>query len=268
LRAAVLIEAVCFGATALLIGLIAASGRAERGTAQGERPGQESIWSEWRAGLAYIRRRPAVRTILSLESIGFLGEGVMSVMFVVWVADVLGGGPRELGWLMSGQAVGGLIGGLLLGSLASRVTPFRLLGYGAILFGALDLVLFNYPRFVSGVWIGVVIIAIVGFPVVAYATGLTTLLQQSVEDAYRGRVFGVLGTLGSSVQLVGTLLAGLLGGVLGPLVLLNIQGGSYILLGLLALILLPRALAKNGVESVEAHAAATGPVEREHERVA
>lgn len=115
-----------------------------------------------------------------------------------------------------------------------------------------DLALFNYPRFFDGVWIGVVIIAIVGVPAVANTAGLTTMLQQSVEDAYRGRVFGVMGTLGSSLQLVGTLLAGLLGGVLGPLTLLNIQGGAYMLVGSLALLLLPRAMERDANAGVAA----------------
>ncbi len=240
LRAAVVIDIACFGLTALLIALITASGQVERSADSSGQPG--SVWGELKDGIGYIRQRRTVSTLLSLESIAFLGEGVMSVMFVVWVADVVGGGARELGWLMSGQAVGGLIGGALLGLVASRVAPVKLLGFGAILFGMLDLVLFNYPRFLEGAWIGVVIIAVVGLPAVAYGAGFTTLLQQSVEDAYRGRVFGVLGTLGSTVQVAGTLLAGVLGGLLGPLILLNIQGGSYVLVGVLALALLPRAM--------------------------
>jgi MFS family permease len=255
LRAAVVIDVACFGLTALLIALITASGRVERSANPGGKPG--SVWSELKDGIAYIHQRRTVSTLLSLESIAFLGEGVMSVMFVVWVADVVGGGARELGWLMSGQAVGGLIGGALLGLVASRVTPVKLLGFGAILFGTLDLVLFNYPRFVEGAWLGVVIIAVVGLPAVAYGAGFTTLLQQSVEDAYRGRVFGVLGTLGSSVQLAGTLVAGVLGGLLGPLMLLNIQGGSYVLVGVLALALLPRALAGEGFQDTQQVAVTT-----------
>jgi MFS family permease len=266
LRAAVVIDVVCFGLTALLVSLIATSGRVQRSNEPGER--HESIWSEWRAGLGFIRRRRAVSTLLGLESIGYLGEGVMSVMFVVWVADVLGGGAREMGWLMSGQAVGGLVGGALLGTVAGRLVPVRLLGYGGLLFGATDLVLFNYPRFFDAVWLGVVIIAIVGLPIVAYATVMTTLLQQSVEDAFRGRVFGVMATLGSCLQLIGTLLAGLLGGLLGPLTLLNIQGGSYMLVGALALILLPRAIARDAAGSGDGPVAEMAEQERQVERVA
>ena len=179
----------------------------------------------------------------SLESIGFLGEGVMSVMFVVWVSEVIGGGAQELGWLMSGQAVGGIAGGIVLAAVSHRFSPIGLYGFAGMIFGLLDLSLFNYPRVIESVWLGVVIIGIAGLPVVAYDTGITTLLQHTVEDLYRGWVFGVMGTLGASLQLVGTLLAGLLGGLLGPLTLLNIQGGSYVLVGVLALVLLPRTMA-------------------------
>jgi len=241
LRASVLLDALSYGAAALLIGAISVSARAERSDAPEEEA--RSIWREWRDGLRLIRRRRAVATLISLESIGFLGEGVMSVMFVVWVSEVIGGGAQELGWLMSGQAVGGIAGGIVLAAVSHRLSPIRLYGFAGMIFGLLDLCLFNYPRVIEGVWLGVVIIGIAGLPVVAYDTGITTLLQHTVEDLYRGRVFGVMGTLGASLQLVGTLLAGLLGGLLGPLTLLNIQGGSYVLVGVLALVLLPRTMA-------------------------
>jgi hypothetical protein len=72
------------------------------------------------------------------------------------------------------------------------------------------------------------------------------MIQQAVRDAYRGRVFGQMGTTSSLLRLAGTLIAGALGGALGPTVLLTIQGGSYIAMGLLALAVLPGMLVRAG----------------------
>lgn len=247
LPATVALTVACHAVAALAFLAVSVDARPERSEPPaGAEPA--SILGEWLAGLRLIRRRRQVRRLVALGSVGSFGEGIMSVMFVVWVADILGGGARELGWLMSAQAVGGIAGGLLLGQIAGRFAPVKLLGYGAIIFGALDLALFNYPRFLTGVWLGLVIIGLVGLPVVAYVTGLNTLLQQTVEDAYRGRVFGAMSTLGSGLQLVGTGVAGLLGGVVGPLVLLNLQGGSYMLVGLLALLMLTGSPAPEAAE--------------------
>lgn len=245
ISAIVLVDAVSFLAAAGMIALISTSGRVERAgvvTAEVAQRAWIKVWREWVEGVTLVRRHRALAVLLSLKGIAFLGEGVFSVMFVVWVRDVLEGGSRELGWLMSAQATGGLLGGVLIGSVASRFTPVRLFGVGNIVFGILDLALFNYPLFFSGIWVGIALIGLVGIPTIGMGAGLTTLLQRSVRDEYRGRVFGLMGTTSALLQLTGTLIAGVLGGVLGPIVLLNIQGGSYVLMGLLALVVLPRVL--------------------------
>lgn len=245
LTAVVIVDAATFLIAALLVGGILAPGhpgRAKTDAIDAAGRAWRKIWREWTDGLTAVRRNRAVSMLLGLDAVTALGEGVFGVMFVVWVADVLGGNARELGWLMSAQAVGGLLGGVALGSLTTRVAPASLLGIGSLAFGLLDLALFNYPLVFSGIWLGILLIALVGVPTIGIGAGFITLIQQSVQDAYRGRVFGIMGTTSSLLRLVGTLIAGALGGIAGPLVLLNIQGGSYMVMGLLALIVLPRLL--------------------------
>jgi MFS family permease len=162
---------------------------------------------------------------------------------VVWVQQVLRGGALEFGWLMSAQAVGGLVGGLVIGYLGSRFAPVHLTGWGMVLFGLIDIVLFTYPLFFSGLAPGLALIALVGIPASAAMSGSMTLLQTSADDEFRGRIFGTLNTTSALLRLVGTLLAGFLGAVLGPILMLDVmQGGSYLLAGVLALLLLPRAV--------------------------
>lgn len=245
LTAVVVAACVAFLIGASLVGRITASGRPDRmeiDVVDTAGRAWHRVWREWTDGLARVRRNRAVSTLLGLDAVAALGEGVFGVMFVVWVADTLGGDAREMGWLMSAQAVGGLTGGVLLGSLTARAAPARLFGGASLAFGLLDLALFNYPLVISGVWLGILLIALVGVPSIGIGAGFTTMLQQSVRDAYRGRIFGLMGTTSSLLRLAGTLIAGVLGGIAGPLVLLNIQGGSYILMGVLALIVLPRLL--------------------------
>jgi len=245
ISAVVLIDAVSFLAAAGLIARIGTSGQVEKEASNAAVVAQRAwqrAWREWREGMALLRRHRAIAALLTLDAVSALGEGVFSVMFVVWVHDVLGGGSRELGWLMSAQAVGGLLGGGLLGSSTHRFPSVRVFGLGSVVFWVLDLALFNYPLFLSGIWIGIVLIGLVGIPTISAGAGFMTMLQQAVPDAYRGRVFGFSGTIAALLQLAGTLMAGALGGVVGPIVLLNIQGGSYVLMGVLALVILPGLL--------------------------
>jgi MFS family permease len=139
---------------------------------------------------------------------------------------------------MSAQAVGGLLGALVIGSFARRFTPERLFGCGLLAFGILDLLLFNYPLVLSGIALGLVLIVLVGIPSVAASSGGQTLLQREVPDRYRGRVFAALGTTSAALMLVATLAAGVVGETVGPIAMLNIQGAAYVVSGVVVLVLL------------------------------
>ncbi|MFL5803327.1 MAG: MFS transporter [Roseiflexaceae bacterium] len=197
-----------------------------------------AVWREWLEGLRLVGRERVILTIFVILAITAVGEGVMSTLFVIFVNRVLGGAALELGWLMSAQAVGGLIGSVLVGAAGRRFSTAHLIGFSAILFGAIDLAIFNYPAFIPGIALGLILFVVVGIPGVGFMTGVSTLLQTGVADQYRGRIFGALGTTQGLLALVGTLLAGALGDRLGVVTMLNIQGGGYILAGLLGLALL------------------------------
>jgi MFS family permease len=234
-----LADATTFVLAAGMIALISAPGTVERSSSV--EPGRvatnswQVMWSEWLAGLKLVKRDRLVSTLFIMMAIMALGEGIFAVAFVVWISRVLGGGAVEYGWFMSAQAVGGLLGGMVAGYLARRVRLVHLLGYGAVLFGLLDLALFTYPLFVSGLWVGLLLITLVGLPVVSSFSSLNTLLQSRVTDAYRGRIFGALGTTGALLQLIGTLLVGMLGDILHPMAILIVDGCAYVVAGLFVL---------------------------------
>jgi MFS family permease len=135
--------------------------------------------------------------------------------------------------LMSAQAIGGLIGGVLVGWVGNKASSSALIGLGALAFGLIDLAIFNYPAFFPGFTLALVLFIAVGIPGVAMRTGMNVLLQGAVADEYRGRVFGTYGMTGALLALLGATLAGTLGDRLGPVTLLNIQGGVYVIAGLL-----------------------------------
>jgi MFS family permease len=176
--------------------------------------------------------------ILGVSGATAIGEGIFSVMFLIWVTEALSGGVPQLGWFMSAQAIGGLLGALVIGFFARRFTPERLFGLGLLAFGILDLVLFNYPLVRSGIALGLVLIVLVGIPSVAARAGSQALLQREVSDRYRGRVFAALGTTSAALMLVATLVAGVVGETIGPIAMLNIQGAAYVASGLVVLVML------------------------------
>lgn len=208
-----------------------------------------SVWSgavrEWLDGLGFIKRQRTVRILVLTLALTALGEGVMSVLFVPFVTEVLRGEALQLGWLLSAQAVGGIGGGLVIGALGSRVPPVQLLGYGSIIFGLIDLAIFNYPAFLPGITPALLLMVLVGFPAAGFGAGALTLLQTEVADAYRGRVLGAYGTLYALVLLLGMATAGSLGDELGIVPVINVQGYVYITAGILVLTLLSRRSAES-----------------------
>jgi hypothetical protein len=82
---------------------------------------------------------------------------------------------------------------------------------------------------------------VVGIAVMAWSISTSTLLQVSVADQYRGRVFGTLNTTTALMSLCGMGIAGALGDLIGVVAVLNIAGGLYLLSGVVALVMLREA---------------------------
>ena len=210
-----------------------------------------AFWREWLDGLSLVTRSRTIRVLFVLAALSSLGEGMMSVLFVVWVARVIGGTALELGWFMTAQAVGGLVGGVFVAQLTRGAPPRRVLGIASIAFGSLDALLFVSPLVRPEIIIGLVIIAIVGVTTVAFGAGFNAILQTSVEDAYRGRLLGAIFTTMALLRLASTVLAGVLGAFVSPIPLLvAFQAGSYVLLGIVALGLLPHEAGRSRDELV------------------
>jgi predicted MFS family arabinose efflux permease len=196
------------------------------------------VWREYRQGLSLMGHNPVVTALLLAMGIAAVGQGLINVQIIPWVKDVLHGDSLVLGWIVSAQGVGGLIGGLALGSRGTSFSPTIVLASGLVLTGLLII------GVVSSVVLPVILVllALIGVAVVVFIVRLQTLLQLSVADAYRGRVLGAYGTTQSALLLAGMALSGALGGLVGPVVTLELAGILYAAGGVATALVLPRAL--------------------------
>ena len=154
-------------------------------------------------------------------------------MFVIFIQRELGGDALEFGWLTSAQAVGGVLGGLMIGWIGNRLKANRLLGLAAVN-GFLIILLANLPSLP----LALILILLAGVPVVGFSVGVDTLLQRHVGDRFRGRVFGSLGTSLAIFTFLGQGLASLLGDQLGAISLLTWKGLLDVMAGILGFVLL------------------------------
>jgi MFS family permease len=172
-----------------------------------------------------------LRVVLLFLAVTSIGEGIMSTLFAPFVRSALHGSGRDYGFIVSAQAIGGIIGGLIAASASHRVRASRLFGWGAIAFGVVDLVLFLYPLAWTAVWPAAVCMIVVGVPGALLLAGALTLLQRATAGSHRGRVFDALGAVEGVAVVAGTITAGFLGQDLGIIGVLAAQGAGYLIAG-------------------------------------
>ncbi|HWS35018.1 MAG TPA: MFS transporter [Actinoplanes sp.] len=229
------------------IGMLAAVAAGTYVTAAGllglirRRPGTgvtEATRWEGFSGLRIAWSNRTLRVLMVYTVITGIGEAAMSTLMAPFVRDVLGGSAGTYGTIMSAQAVGGLIGGAVTTVVGHRFPPRLLLGGGTLAFGVVDLALFLYPLADPSPWPAVVLIAVAGLPAALTVAGLMTVFQTATDDSHRGRVFGTIVALDSAAMLAATIAAGTLGGRLGIVPVIAVQGVGLCTAGLLVLILL------------------------------
>jgi Na+/melibiose symporter-like transporter len=194
--------------------------------------------AEWAEGLRVAAGQRILRVVLVFLAVTCVGEGIMGTLFAPFVRSVLHGSGPDYGFIMSAQAVGGIAGGLIAAALGSRARPALLLGWGAVAFGAVDLVLFLYPLGYVAVWPAVVCMVAVGVPGALTLAGGFTLLQRATADGHRGRVFGALGAVEGAATVAGTITAGFLGQSVGIIPVLATQGAGYLIAGVAVVLIL------------------------------
>ena len=198
----------------------------------------KQLMQEWMEGLQLILHERTLTILLIAFILTGFGEGIFSVLLVVFVKQVLSGGAIIYGSLLAAQAIGSLVGGLVIGYAGNRIAPLRLVGGCLVAFGFIDLLIIDLPLFVPGLLIVFALFILVGLPGAGSLIGFNASLQLLVEDKLRGRIFGTLLAMRSSLALLGMIVAGTLGDRLGPVLLLNAQGSVYVFSGLLVLLTL------------------------------
>lgn len=193
-----------------------------------------NVWREWLDGLGLVAKNQTIGGIFATFGFLMVGQGILNVLLIVFIKEVMHRDAQIYGWMITAQGVGSLLGAILVGSVSKLVRPVYLIVPGLVIAGVCILVVINYPVLV----LALSLIAFVGIFVVGTFVSMQTLLQQSVADSYRGRLFGTLNTTISVFMLVGMLLASGMGAQLGVVPLLEVAGIFTFLAGLVALAML------------------------------
>ncbi|MBO4204413.1 MFS transporter [Micromonospora echinofusca] len=191
---------------------------------------------EWIEGLRSVRASRALRVFFLFTLVTGVGEAIMGTLIAPFVRDVLGGDSQAFGVIMAAQSVGGIVGGLVATAIGHRFSPRAMFGWGALVFGVLDLVLFLYPLAAKVLWPSPLLIALVGLPAAFLTAGAITVFQNATTNDNRGRIFGAMAALKGAAMLIGTIISGALGERVGIVPVIATQGAAYFLAGIVVLL--------------------------------
>ena len=230
----VILDAASYLVSAVLVG-VSRGNAVQNPVDQSAHPRPVGLWHQWVDGFAIIRRTSPLGAILMIISVGSVAQGIFLVLFVVYVVRVLQASDAEVGLLRGVQAIGGILGGLLVGILIRRLSNRVLVGYGYLLFGALALLTWNFWPLSTATPFYVGLFIAMGIPAVATSAGIMTTVQLVAPPGALGRIVATIQTAGQAAQGVGLVAAGVLADQFGVVAILDTQAGLYLLCGILAL---------------------------------
>jgi MFS family permease len=201
------------------------------------KPSEDSPLQSLVQGFRFAMSDLPIRSALLLLSVLSLFGLQYSVFLPIYANDILKGGARTLGLLMSFAGVGAVIGAL---QFAAR-THYRGLAKwiaATSMTCSVCLIIFSQARVF---WLCTMVLFVVGFAATSQMAATNTLIQNRVPDELRSRVMAVYATMFMGVQPIGSLIAGGVAKRIGAPYTLTVFG-SLVLVG--SLIFLFRVVMK------------------------
>jgi dTMP kinase len=142
-------------------------------------------------GLRFIRAHPLVRGVMVGLAGGLLGGGSIVPLGTLFNKEVLKGTPSAFGFLTTALGVGAAVGVAALLWLQKRLPRARVFTTAVIVVGVAIVLVAS----VETLSVAILLVGVIGASAgCAYVTGFT-LLQESVADEMRGRMFATLYTV-------------------------------------------------------------------------
>ncbi|MHA0857745.1 MFS transporter [Paenibacillus sp. CMAA1364] len=183
-------------------------------------------------GFRYVWRSPILKVLAGAFAIAGFSVGIIQTLGLFLVTERLGQTKEFLQFLLMVNGIAMLIGGASVMTLAKRVSPQVLLAFGMTV-SALSVAGMGLS---TSVPLTLVLQFINGLTMPCIQIGINTLILQSTEQSYVGRVNGVLSPMFMGMMVIMMSLAGFIKSHF-PLVEIYCVSGLIMLVG--ALILIP-----------------------------
>jgi MFS family permease len=221
-----------------------------------------AVWAELREGIVYLFGNRVMMGVLLCMGVVQLGVGAINVLWVPFMQRTFGLGPEGLGAVDTAQGLGMVLGGVVLGFMASRFSKSNLAGWSIAFIGGMIVLIGLAPPFslvsaMPGLGGGTEVVEmtmgqrllhmplmlllyslLLGVAIVPAQSSLMTMMQLAVPDLKRGRVSSAQNALTTAVGLVSMAVAASLGEVVALRIIYVAAGLIVILGGVVGLVVL------------------------------
>lgn len=195
---------------------------------QGSSEAQMSYWEDFKLGLRYVVTHRFLKVFFAVFAVMFILMAPVSFLTPLQITRNYGEEVWRLSALEMIFSIGMLLGGALItrwGGFSNRMVTIAVSGVVISICTILMGVLTPFWPYIS-------MMGIFGIMMPFFNTPSTVIIQENVEEAYLGRVFGVLSMISTSMMPLGMLVFGPLADIVKIEWMLIFTGSCLLLLSL------------------------------------
>lgn len=192
-------------------------------------PPATDYFADLREGTAYIKRHDFLKAFFLFNALFLIFMGPMAFLTPLQVARTFGEEVWRLSALEVAFSAGMVVGGILMASWGGFANKLYSMATATLIFGLCTVMLGIPPSF----WTYIALMGVVGIVIPMFNTPATVLLQERVEGAFLGRIFGVNTMIASSLMPLSMLLYGPLADMIRIETMLLVTGVLLVLQGAL-----------------------------------
>lgn len=170
-----------------------------------------AILQNLKDGFVYAFGFMPIRSLLLLLALVSLAGSSYSQLLPMFAQEILHGGPRTQGLLVSGAGLGALAGALYLAMRRSVRGLSLVIAWAPVVFG-FGLIAMGLS---SRLWLTLLVMPVIGLGLLVQMASTNTVLQTIVEDDKRGRIMSFYSMAFMGMVPLGSLLAGTLAHFIG-----------------------------------------------------
>ncbi|MFE5321354.1 MFS transporter [Paenibacillus sp. NPDC056579] len=200
-----------------------------------EEKAKTNLGEEMAAGFRYVLSKQTLTTLGGCFLSAGLAIGLIQPLGIFLVTERLGLPKENLQWLMTANGVAMIIGGGFALGLSKKYSPQTMLGIGMVV-SAIGMIVIGFS---TSLWLTLAAQFISGLVLPAIQIGINTMILSNTDEAYVGRVNGILNPLFMGGMVVTMSLAGWLKSVFNIVIMYEAAAILFII-GVLVMIPLYR----------------------------